>query len=223
MAHLIFNKRALARVKQALWRSGRGEAKNPAQIDFLVKMNLPPLLGRRNAIYAQAVRLLKSDMFSIPDMERASILNSCVNLLDEAINNTEAIIITLSHADTTAREKQFLAFMEMLRDLTDSASRLTSIGDNLERDGRAMTKFIVSTFSKSLNRHKSKFSSCELHIVNSAQDLAQKAAPAIERYWEYTVSSFNQNNAQRYQHAFERTTAIYFSTALDKPLPPAGW
>ncbi len=219
----IFNRKALARVKQALWRSGRNEAKNPAQIDYLVKMNLPPLLGRRNAIYTQAVRLLKSDMFSIPDLERLELLNGCVNLLDEAINNTEAIIITLSNADTAARERQFLAFMEMLRDLVDAASRLTTFGDNLERDSRAMTKFLGAEFNKTFNKHQNSLNTCELHIISSAQEMAKNADSAIKRYWDYTQSSFNQHNAQRYQHSFERTRAIYFSAATDKPLPPEGW
>ena len=111
-------------MSQMLWHLTRGDAKSPNQIDYLVKMNLPPLLGRRNAIFSQAARLLKGDLFAIPDLERQTILNSCVNLLDEAINNTEAIIMTLSNADTAAREHQLHTFFVMVRDLVEASIRL---------------------------------------------------------------------------------------------------
>ena len=57
MAIARFNKTSLARMSQMLWHLTRGDAKSPNQIDYLVKMNLPPLLGRRNAIFSQAARL----------------------------------------------------------------------------------------------------------------------------------------------------------------------
>ncbi|MGN0848601.1 MAG: hypothetical protein ACI4OV_02790, partial [Victivallaceae bacterium] len=133
MAIARFNKTSLARMSQMLWHLTRGDAKSPNQLDYLVKMNLPPLLGRRNAIFSQAARLLKGDLFAIPDLERQTILNSCVNLLDEAINNTEAIIMTLSNADTAAREHQLHTFFVMVRDLVESAAKLTTFGDSLEK------------------------------------------------------------------------------------------
>ncbi len=223
MANLFFNPKALNKVKQALWRSGRNVAKNPVQIDYLVKMNLPPLLGRRNAIYTQVVRLLNTDLFSLPDMERLSMLNSCSTLLDEAINNTEAIIITLSNLDTANREKQFLSFMELLRDLIDSVAKLEDFNDHIERDKFNITKFLGPKFSKTFKRQQSKLNSCELHIINTIQEMIKNAEPAILRYWEYTKSSFNQHNAKRYQRSFDRTSAVYFSTAVEKPMPPEGW
>ena len=223
MAIARFNKTSLARMSQMLWHLTRGNAKSPNQIDYLVKMNLPPLLGRRNAIFSQAARLLKGDLFAIPDLERQTILNSCVNLLDEAINNTEAIIMTLSNADTAAREHPLHTFFVLVRDLVESAAKLTTFGDSLEKDNRAMIKFFGSDFNKSLNKSQTTFASCELHIVSIAQQMIKDAEKPIKRYWQYTIGSFNQHSAQRYQHAFDRTTAIYFTNALDKPTPPEGW
>ncbi|MDD4817371.1 MAG: hypothetical protein PHI85_05320 [Victivallaceae bacterium] len=223
MALIGFNRKTLARVRQTLWHLARGQAKNPAQVDYLVKMNLPPMLGRRNAIFEQSFKLLRGDLFAMPDMERREILNSCAALLDEAIANTEAIIVTLSNADTVARERQFMTVMEMLRDLVESAAKLTVFGDELEKDNRAMTKFLGSEFNRSFNKNRINLNSCELHIVNCAQQMARDAMPAIHRYWDYTLSSFNQHNAERYRKAFERTSNIYFGAALEKPLVPDGW
>ncbi|MEA4862613.1 MAG: hypothetical protein AB7F40_10805 [Victivallaceae bacterium] len=223
MPNILFNKKALARVRQTLWHLARGEAKNPAQIDYLVKMNLPPMLGRRNAIMAEASRLLKCDLFAIPDLERHGILISIGVLLDEAIANTEAITVTLSNADTLARERQLITFMEMLRDLVDSAARLTIFGDSLAKDNRAMTKFLGSDFNRTFNKNRSNLNNCELHIVTCAQEMMRDAEPAIKRYWEYTVGSFNAHNAQRYRNAFDRAASFYLGVSLDKPSPPEGW
>ena len=86
-----------------------------------------------------------------------------------------------------------------------------------------MIKFFGSDFNKSLNKSQATFASCELHIVSIAQQMVKDAEKPIKRYWQYTIGSFNQHSAQRYQHAFDRTTAIYFTNALEKPTPPEGW
>ena len=100
---------------------------------------------------------------------------------------------------------------------------MTTFGDSLEKDNRAMIKFFGSDFNKSLNKSQTTFASCELHIVSIAQQMVKDAEKPIKRYWQYTIGSFNQHSAQRYQHAFDRTTAIYFTNALEKPTPPEGW
>jgi len=181
------------------------------------------MLGRRNALYEHATKLLHGDLFAVPDLERHTILNACGALLDEAITNTQAILAVLSNADTAAREKQFLTFIEMLRDLVESAARLTTFGDALEKDSRAATKFLGGSFNRSLNKNRSSLSACELHIVSAAQSLANDATPAIRRYWDYSSASFNKHNAERYHKAFEHTSNVLSGGSLEKPIPPDGW
>ena len=221
MPNLKFNKMSLERVRQTLWNFARGEAKNPAQIDYLVKMNLPPMLGRRNAILQQAMQRLQGDLFAFPDIERQEILNSCAAMIDESITATQAILMTLSNADTAAREQQIHAFLMMLRDLVEAAAKLSNFGDALAKDNRAMIKFLGKDFDRALNKNQSTFDTCELSLVTCVQQFIMNAEPSILRYREYTVSSFNQHNAKRYQNAFDRTSAIYFN--IGKPTAPEGW
>ena len=77
-------------------------------------MNLPPLMGRRDAAYDEAAKMLTDDFFSVGGESRRRSYRRIGALLRCAEEDTHAILALLSSPDTMVRERKLLAFFNML-------------------------------------------------------------------------------------------------------------
>ena len=77
----------------------------PRKADHLVKMNLPPLMGRRDAAYDRAREFINRDLFALDELGRRRVYCAISSLLKSASDDTEAMLITLSSPDTELRRK----------------------------------------------------------------------------------------------------------------------
>ena len=86
----------------------------PRRANTLGKMNLPPLMGRRDAAYDEAAKMLVGDLFAFGEEERRRRYRRIGTLLRCAEADTTAILELLSSPDTTVRERKLGAFFNML-------------------------------------------------------------------------------------------------------------
>ena len=78
--------------------------------DFLIKMNLPPIMGRRDAACDCIGFLLKTDFTALPDTERMMLYDRLIQLLTLAIGDTRSLLQMLSNQETRSREEWLLSF-----------------------------------------------------------------------------------------------------------------
>ena len=70
--------------------------------DFLTKVNLPSMMGRRDAAYDAACKLSEMDIFALDENTQSKICLNMMGILDLSIQDTGAIINILSNPDNVA-------------------------------------------------------------------------------------------------------------------------
>ena len=180
------------------------------RIDHLVKQNLPPLMGRRDAAYDQATDLLESDLFSRDETGRRQLYGRLCELFDRAVEDTEAILITLASPDTETREKRQLSFFILLRSISIVLDDLSGLEKELfSGENPTLTDLAIHQSEEATLRGEKMLSEAEINVVNQLRFYCESARPKMERYREYTSKSFSKLYASRYQKAYEAYQRIY--------------
>ena len=106
----------LEKFRRALFRSeGFPEGvREAAEADYLVKMNIPPLLGRRDAACEFLREILRHDLKEQPLNSRLECYKNMLEVLEYAIVDTERVHMTLASAETSGRERRLLSFLQIL-------------------------------------------------------------------------------------------------------------
>ena len=196
------------KVKQAFSR-GNSSAKSAAQADFLVKMHLAPLWGRRDAAFDEAVKLLGSDLFARDDSSRRKCYERIIEMLELSLNDTNAVILTLSSQDLSKRETRYRELQMMLRNLTEAAKYLITFEEVVREEESSLYRLLQDTASEHLDLTQDTFNSCELKIIHSALDLIDVTKARMKRYRSYAAKSFSQSNSKRYNRAYEEYKTYY--------------
>ncbi len=182
----------------------------PRRIDHLVKMNLPPLMGRRDAAFDKAAEIIAGDVFAGEERERNNVYTVLGTLLNSAADDTRAILATLSSPDTEAREKQMLSFLELLHDITRSLGDFTRLEHELfSEENTALREFAVSRTEAEIARSERTISEAEINIVNLMRAYFERSLPKVARYREYTGKSFSKAYASRYHKSYEVYSKLY--------------
>ena len=107
----------LEKFRRALFSSGglADGVRDASEADYLVKMNIPPLLGRRDAACEFLRELLRHELKELPLQERLESYHNMLNVLEYAIIDTERVKMTLASAETAGRENRLLAFWAAAR------------------------------------------------------------------------------------------------------------
>ena len=210
----FFHFGVLSKVKQAFWR-GNTSAKKAAQADFLVKMNLAPLMGRRDAAYDRAAELLNSDVFALGDGERRMLYAKILLLLDNAIVDTDAIIITLSSHDISIRERRMQHFLQTLHGLMEAAHNLILLPPESGREELGF--FFGDSRSDSFVLDEDAFSRCEMNVIHSIAELVKRSAKSLKRYRGYAAKSFSQHNLERYNSAIREYEGFFRDLKVGNP------
>ena len=187
-------------------------AKRPAshRANALGKMNLPPLMGRRDAAYDEAAKMLTCDLFASGEEQRRHSYRRIGALLRCAEEDTSAIIALLSSPDTLVRERKLLAFFSMLAKtvaalewFVELESSVFSEGDEQLRDFKA-----VQTGAE-LARGERMVAETEQDIVNQLRNFFERTQPRVMHYRGYARKSFSPDNAARYQRSLDFYTGVY--------------
>ena len=101
--------------------------------DWLLKMNLPPLLGRRDAAFDIAERAIcEGDFANCPSRIEAYWRIS--SLLKQVCQDSRQILLMLSSPDTRERERRMLALNVMLGTLGASLANFFELHDMTQKE-----------------------------------------------------------------------------------------
>ena len=180
-------------------------ARDASEADYLVKMNIPPLLGRRDAACEFLRELLKHELKEMPLNERLKYYKHMLEILEYAIIDTESVQMTLASAETAGREKRLHTFLAIMRDLLSSACAMAEASVAFSGENSELGYFLGK--SGRLARYAASGRDAEMRSLNMALDLSVAASAKFEMYRDYNRKSFSSTNSDRYQEAFD-----YYST-----------
>lgn len=207
----------LNRLKRT-WETFRTSApphKLSRRADPLIRMNLPPLLGRRDAAYDCVSRLIADQDFFVRDEVRMQKhYGILVGLLANAAEDTMSILRMLSSPDTSSREQDLYDLIALFRDIVQTLENFTRLGNVvLNEEHSAFKRFGIRFTNAERLRGERLLSEVEIATVNQLRLSCARALPKITRYREYTAKSFSKPYASRYQKAYDAYTGIFREAA----------
>ncbi len=213
----------LEKFRRALFRSDvlPEGVRDAAEADYLVKMNIPPLLGRRDAACDFLREMLRQDFKDLPLEQRLNGYRSMLEILEYAIMDTESVQMTLASAETAGRERRLLSFLTIMRDLLSAACAMAEATGGFSSESSDLGYFIGK--SGRLARYAASGRDAEMRSLNLALDLSVAATAKYVVYCDYNRKSFSSANSQRYQEAFDlyiqRFRSIYNQNSSTRELP----
>ena len=168
--------------------------------DFLIKMNLPPIMGRRDAACDCIGFLLKTDFTALPDTERMMLYDRLIQLLTLAIGDTRSLLQMLSNQETRSREEWLLSFFHLLGYGLEPLLPISGLAKNLE-NAPQIAAFLEDD-SLNFGETGTHLLQDEKSLVEHLQKLYQAAEIHISRYREYAEKSFSKPFAERYGKAY---------------------
>jgi hypothetical protein len=206
-----FHKNVLAKVKNTINKVKEAQADKPSQNDYLVKMNIPPLLGRRDAAYDRVEILLADKLFTYSDLERKKIYEAAVTLLDTVLKDSQEILIALDIKKRIEQEKSFICFLELLYSIIEAASNLVDYELSLYNEESTVNKFLGSAIEEQMRETDDIISDSEMTIVQSINGLFEITRTQLDKLREYSRRSFTRYNAAKYKKSFAEYTRIFES------------
>jgi len=177
----------------------------------LALMNVPALMGRRDAAYDRTIELLEQNIFSHREEERIIIYDGIMDLLKVAIDNTKSILTPSDEKETIGAMLQYL---NVLNDSVLSASVLAKHELILFEDERDISSFIGKKVQSQFRSADKIFSNSEMNIFHSIAELIEIAMPAIKRYRQFRKRTFSKTNLDRYNKAFKEFYTVYQATGI---------
>ena len=177
----------------------------PASADRLIKLNLPPCMGRRDAALDRLA--IPEDIFTRPAEERHKIYRRVGALASSAVEDTRAILRMLSSPDTKRREGRLEAILLIDQEMTDALIGAAHVQMLL---AARRPEGCTSDTDDAVSR-------CESMLLNEFREILATVRPQIDRYRGYTGKSFSPANLERYRKSYERS-GEYF----DSPVYPEG-
>ena len=171
----------------------------------LIGMNAPALTARHDAAYDQAITLFVDNLFSNADEQRSRIYKHILNLLETAIQAKKSVIATTSNnaADPIVQ------YLMLLKDTIQAAYALVTHEMILFQEEKQLSNFIGSEISSQFRTTDEIFANSELNIYHSTNELIEMAEPAVHRYRERIIRTFQPEDLQRYKKSFSEFSELY--------------
>lgn len=171
--------------------------------DHLIKMNLIPLMGRRNAAFDRITELLRAELFSLSRQGRRAIYFYTKQLLRRIARDTEKIISILSSPDTKRREESFLKFIHLLDAGADALESFVGFEAELSRNSEDIHDFSPLRDDSEYASSEEEMTASEIMMVNQMRAFFDRVSPRVARYREYVSKSLSKSNAERYRRSHE--------------------
>lgn len=176
--------------------------------DYLIIMNIPPIMGRRDAAYDRAIYLLRECLFSYPEEGRNDIYSSVIKLLNISIESTKLIVNAVKSTKNYEGES-IMQYLTLLFDTVTAASSMVKHEITLFKDEHTISDFIGRDLAKQFRSTDEIFSNSEMNIYHCINELVDIAEPTIQKYREYMKKSFSNNNLNRYMKSNSEYQAFY--------------
>ena len=196
----------LEKFRKALFRADgiADRIRDASEADYLVKMNIPPLLGRRDAACDFLRELLKHELKELSLKDRLKMYRNMLEVLEYAIIDTERVKMTLASAETAGRENRLHAFLLVMRNLLSSACAMAESNTAFVGENPELGYFLGK--SNRMSRYAASGRDAEMRSLNLALDLSVAATAKYQVYCDYNRKSFSSTNGARYQEAFDLYT-----------------
>ena len=159
--------------------------------DRLLKANLAPVMGRRDAACDCAWELVKAGLSGKNAAEKN--LRRLARLLVSARADTERIFAILSSPDTIAREQRLLIFLTLTAGAVENICNLLFLEENADHNaGQAALSARAAEYNSTWL--------CEYFTI---------AEPRLRRYRDYALKNFSSDYATRYQRAYDSFSKIF--------------
>jgi len=204
-----FHKNVLAKVKTTINKVKRNQVDESLQMDYLVKMNIAPLMGRRDAAYDRAETLLSGELFTNTDIERKQIYDTAAKLLNTVLKDTQDILVALDKKKRIEQEESFICFIELLHSIIAAAGNLVDYELSLYNTENSVNKFLGSVIEEQLRETDDIISDSEMTIVQSINGLFKITRDQLDKLREYSRRSFSRHNAAKYKKSLAEYKRIF--------------
>lgn len=188
------------------------------KMDHLIKMNLPPLMGRRDAAYDRAREFINHDIFMLNTPRRHSIYEAVSYLLKSASDDTKAMLNTISSPDTEQRENKMLLLLKMLFNIAQALINFTGLESELFHDEKSPYRHLnITPNENDLVRNEKLLNETEISIAKQMCNYFEMAQVQVNRYRSYTSKSFSKSNAERYSKAYDAYFKLYSELRHEAP------
>ena len=206
-----FHKNVLAKVKNTIKKVRESQADKSSQTDYLVKMNIAPLMGRRDAAYDRVETLLAEKLFTYSDIDRKKIYETAVKLLDVVLKDSQEILIALDKKKRIEQERSFICFLELLYSVIEAAGNLVDYELSLYNTESTVNKFLGSVIEGQLRETDDIISDSEMTIVQSINGLFEITRTQLNKLREYSRRNFTRSTAAKYKKSFGEYTKKFES------------
>jgi len=180
------------------------------KIDPVLKVNLAPLMGRRDAAFDRAAGAIGSGILAMPGERRHAVYDRISQLLTLAVQDCDMIISGLSSQDTILREKHLRSFIFTLRAAAATLGDFTTLGSLLKTDAqKAIAEFDAQQEKLRLAQSEKLLDSTEENLLDLMCRLFASTHPRMARYREYAKKSFSTVYAEKYTVAYRSYFEVY--------------
>ncbi len=178
--------------------------------DFLIKINLAPIIGRRDAAYDMACSLSSSDIFSLGLEQQFKVCNYLCELMEGCIEDTLAVIHILSSPDTVSREQKFLNFQQNIYNFLKVWEHLIiSQNYTLLNAQDSHSLYLSNDDDNKVAWDEDMLNEFEVSLVNRINAIFAEASHKILRYRSYMTKSFSKSYFERYNKSFSEYSKNY--------------
>ena len=192
------------------WRSPAGVRHDARRIDPVLKLNLSPLMGRRDAAVDQAASLIRSDLFSLHESRRLELYRKTGRILELALEDCDVIITGLSSQDTLAREKLLRSFLVLLHTTVVTLRDCAALENTLLNESTEIFRELAANQSgSSIAGNEKMLTGTEINLVNRLRNCFDRTQYRVNRYREYAKKSFSPVYAEKYKRAYQSYFDVY--------------
>lgn len=207
MAEGFFN-----RVRRAFgfWqKTGNAPEMVNLRSDSLCKLNLPPLMGRRDAAFDSVAVLGSSEILKFSDLERLAIYRQAIELLESAKQDCGRIASAMTSPDSLRRERSLADYLEAMR------CHLAVMVDAVQLGNQVMNGVVISggiveaPSASDIAESEMICRDTEAGFIGRLRSMIERVQVRITRYREYARRSFSPENAERYNSAYNYYMKVY--------------
>jgi len=183
---------------------------------YLVMMNIPAQMARRDAAYDMAVKLIREHLFAYSEEKRSDIYTVILRLLGEVISLTEIITFKKSGEKKDSAPEGVYDYFVILNETVKAASSLVRHELAIYQDEGRLSEILGADLSSQLRSTDEVFSNSEMNIYHCVIELVDLAEPIVKKYREYWKKSFSKTNQSRYVKSFSEFESIFTTLIPDE-------
>ena len=183
---------------------------------YLVMMNIPAQMARRDAAYDMAVKLIREHLFAYSEEKRSDIYTVILRLLGEVISLTEIITFKKSGEKKDSAPEGVYDYFVILNETVKAASSLVRHELAIYQDEGRLSEILGADLSSQLRSTDEVFSNSEMNIYHCVIELVDLAEPIVKKYREYWKKSFSKTNQSRYVKSFSEFESIFTTFIPDE-------